>query len=71
MTSAIKIGARLRAARLRAGLTQDELGERAGLPLGSVAHYEADRRQPSLAAFRALCEALGCPGRAARELLGL
>lgn len=68
MTATLKIGARLRAARLRAGLEQDELGARAGLPAGTVAHYEADRRQPSLAHFRALCVALEC---APAELLGL
>ncbi len=71
MIAPLAIGARLRAARERAGLTQAELGERAGLGAQGrqwVGQIEGDRRAPSVATLRALCVALGA---SADELLGL
>ena len=71
MIPPLRIGARLRAARVRAGLEQEQPGD------GAVAHFEADRRSPSLANFRAICVALGeqsdagSAARVARALLGL
>jgi len=39
----------LQLARLKAGLTQRELAERAGVPVTMVSAYERDQRQPTLA----------------------
>jgi transcriptional regulator with XRE-family HTH domain len=64
MTRATKpdtFAARLRAARMKAGLTQQQLAQAAGLSLGHVASWEAGRtRNPTLAALVALGSALGC-----------
>ena len=40
-----EIGGRLRAIRIRRGLTQKELGERVGLTREAIASYEAGRAQ--------------------------
>lgn len=50
---------KLAAERARAGLTQRELAEAAGLSLGSVRHLEQGLRQPTAAGLMALCGALG------------
>lgn len=52
--------ARLALARSAAQLTQEALAELAGLQQSAVAHYEAGRREPSLANLRNLVWALGC-----------
>jgi len=49
----------LRAARLAAGLTQENLGELALLSQMHIAHYEAGRRSPSLKNLVRLANALG------------
>lgn len=49
---------RLRAARDLRGLSQSELGERAGLPPSSIAHFEAGSRKPSFDTLRKLANAL-------------
>jgi transcriptional regulator with XRE-family HTH domain len=41
-------GALIKIARLRAGLTQRELGERLGLPQSSIARWESGARQPAI-----------------------
>lgn len=41
------------------GLTQAELAERAGLQQSTIAHYEAGRREPSLANLRRIVRATG------------
>jgi transcriptional regulator with XRE-family HTH domain len=57
-------GEELRKARLRAGLTQQELADRAGLHYTYICHLEHDRYSPTLDAFFRLCDALGTsPGR--------
>jgi DNA-binding XRE family transcriptional regulator len=45
---------------VRAGLTQTELAERAGLTREGVAQLETGRRKPAWETVLALCEALGC-----------
>lgn len=50
-------GAVLRAARLRAGLTQAALADRAGVQQSVISAYEADRREPALSTLRRLVEA--------------
>lgn len=52
------IGEELRRARLRAGLTQEELANKAGLHYTYICHLEHDRYSPSLNAFFRLCDAL-------------
>jgi uncharacterized protein len=49
----------LRNARSRAGLSQAELGERAGVPQSVVSAYERGRRQPSIATLVRLVAAAG------------
>ncbi len=46
-------------ARHDAGLTQAQLGERAGVPQTMVSAYERDKRQPSLATLLRLLKAAG------------
>src|SRR5688572_9730428 len=53
-------GARLRALREAAGLTQEELAERAGLSVNGLSQLErGERRRPHPRTVRALAEALG------------
>lgn len=40
-------------------LTQEELAEKAGVPLSSLRNYEQDHRTPDLAAAYRLAKALG------------
>lgn len=49
----------VRIARRRAGLTQQQLGERSGHPRETIARWEAGAREPSLAALKSLVEAAG------------
>ncbi|MBI5161975.1 MAG: XRE family transcriptional regulator [Micrococcales bacterium] len=49
----------LRAARVRAGLSQVELGRRAGVPQSVVSSYERGRREPTVSALRHLVAAAG------------
>ena len=49
----------LRGARLRAGLTQDELGRRIGRPQSQIARWESGRVEPSLETLRKLIRACG------------
>ncbi len=54
------IGERIRGLRKEHGLTQAELGERAGLHQVQIAQLEADRyRSPRLETLRAVAKALG------------
>ena len=49
----------LRAARRRAGLTQDALAARAGTSQATVSAYESGAKQPSVATFARLLAAAG------------
>ena len=49
----------LREARLRAGLTQAELGRRAGKPQSAIARWERGEVKPSLETLRDLIRACG------------
>lgn len=46
-------------ARLKAGLSQRELADRASVPTTMISAYERDRRQPSLETLRKLLRAAG------------
>ena len=49
----------LREARLRAGLTQAELGRRAGIPASSISRWERGVVRPSLETLRGLIRGCG------------
>jgi transcriptional regulator with XRE-family HTH domain len=49
----------LQLARLKAGLTQRELAERAEVPITMISAYERDQRQPTLATLLRLLRAAG------------
>lgn len=53
------LGDAIRVRRTRAGLTQQELAERAGISKASVGHVETARRHASGATVRALADGLG------------
>jgi transcriptional regulator with XRE-family HTH domain len=53
------MGSTLKALRERAGLTQAQLAQRAGVPLGSVRSYEQAVRTPLLDTAARLAVALG------------
>lgn len=53
--------AALRAERQRAGLTQAQLAERAGVPVGTLAKAEQGERQVSVGLAASLAQALGLP----------
>ena len=55
----MKFNDRLRELRDKAGLTQVQLAERAGIPIGSVRAHEQGQRIPSWGSVVALARALG------------
>lgn len=57
----VKLGARLRALRLSAGLTQAELARRTGIHRPNIARVEAGRHTPSLETLARLSHAIGVP----------
>jgi uncharacterized protein len=60
MSNAVETaGALLREARTSAGLSQAELGRRAGVTQSVISAYESGRRQPSLPTLARLVEATG------------
>ncbi len=56
---AVRIGARLRAARKLKGLTLDQVAQGAGLTKGFVSRLERDDVSPSVASLVAVCDILG------------
>ncbi len=52
-------GHEIRAARLRAGLTQAELAERSGTSQATLSAYESGAKKPSAATLDRLCAACG------------
>ena len=61
-------GATLRELRVKAGLTQAEVGRRVGIPATVVSAYECGRRQPSLEVAGRIIEAIGFEARFVRVL---
>lgn len=55
------IGQRIKEAREKAGLTQEELGKKIGVTGVAIMRYEKDQRQPRLAQLQAIASALGVP----------
>lgn len=56
-----RLGARIRALRLAAGLTQAELARRTGIHRPNIARVEAGRHTPSLETLARLANAIGVP----------
>lgn len=54
----MSIGENIREARLKAGLTQKQLGERIGITAQSVAQWETGRREPKLKSLEKIADAL-------------
>ena len=52
-------GEKLKAARLAAGLTQEELAARCGLKKQSISRYENSEREPNIRIAKMLADALG------------
>lgn len=62
-------GSVLRAARERAGLTQEELAQEAGLDRSYISQLENGRKGPTLFVWVLLCDALGTtPSRLTQKL---
>jgi transcriptional regulator with XRE-family HTH domain len=59
VSSDVRIGARLRAARLARGLTLGDVGRSAGISQGFVSKLERDQVSPSVASLVAICQAVG------------
>jgi transcriptional regulator with XRE-family HTH domain len=56
----IAMGTRLQQLRLGAGLSQTELADAAGIPVGSLRNWERGRRTPLLDAAARIATAIGC-----------
>ena len=56
----MQIGSKIKALRLKAGLTQEELGERTDLSKGYISQLERDLNSPSIETLFTLLEVLGC-----------
>lgn len=65
------LGAMLRAARERRGLSQRRVAEAARIGRSYLAHLEADRRVPSVAVAVGLAEVLGLDGDERVRLLSV
>ncbi|WP_404427639.1 XRE family transcriptional regulator [Ureibacillus chungkukjangi] len=55
----MQIGAKIKALRLKKGLTQEELGERTDLTKGYISQLERDLNSPSIETLFSLLEVLG------------
>lgn len=54
-------GQLIKAARKKAGMTQAQLAEKAGVAAITIQQYELGKRQPRLAQLQAIAAALGVP----------
>jgi transcriptional regulator with XRE-family HTH domain len=57
----VQIGARIRAARLRQGLTIDQVAASAEVSKGFISRIERDETSPSVATLVTICEVLSLP----------
>lgn len=64
----VTLGARLRALRVAAGLTQAELARRTGIHRPNIARVEAGRHTPSLETLSRLANAIGVPTKRVLEV---
>lgn len=58
----LNFGDNLLAARRQAGLSQDQLGKRAGIPKNTIYRLEVGDREPRLSTVLRLADALGMEG---------
>lgn len=65
----MKFGKRLQELREQAGLTQVQLAEAAGLPLGSIRNYEQGHRDPLWQVVFKLASALGVSCEAFKDCI--
>jgi len=59
----VQIGAKIKALRLKKGLTQEELGERTDLTKGYISQLERDLNSPSIETLFSILEVLGTTPR--------
>ena len=59
---------RLKRYRKKAGLTQKEFADKAGIAIQSVEHYEGGKNYPSVFILQCMCDTLGCRSD---DLIGL
>lgn len=57
----VDIGKRIKAARQKAGMSQEELAQAIGSTKSAVSRYEAGKRQPSYDQLQRIAAALGVP----------
>lgn len=55
------IGMAIKILRMKAGLTQEQLGERIGMSINSVSSLETGKTYPPTPTVKRLCEAFGIP----------
>ena len=55
----LQIGAKIKALRIKKGLTQEELGERTDLTKGFISQLERDLNSPSIETLFSMLEVLG------------
>jgi DNA-binding XRE family transcriptional regulator len=60
-------GQRLQRLRAEAGLTQQQVSDRANVPLQSLRNWEHDRREPGVSVLFKLADALGVDCRAFKD----
>jgi transcriptional regulator with XRE-family HTH domain len=65
----MKFGKRLQELREKAGMTQKQLAESSGLPLGSIRNYEQGYRDPLWQVVFKLADALGVSCEAFKDCL--
>jgi transcriptional regulator with XRE-family HTH domain len=56
----VAMGERLQELRQAAGMSQTELADATGIPVGSLRNWERGRRKPTLDAAAKLATAIGC-----------
>ncbi len=59
MLDVVYIGDRLKALRIENALTQQELADKAGVTVATVARLERNEREPHMTTARKLAQALG------------
>lgn len=52
------LGEKIKQARLKAGLSQKNLGTRLGVTNSIISYYESDKRKPSTPRMETLCKVL-------------
>lgn len=56
----IKIGEKMKEARIKSGYSQKEAAQKLGLSPSAYSNYENNHREPSMAVLYSFCELVGC-----------